>query len=89
MWTKTANAILRALDSDAPSAASLEVARKFLADQGTTLDALRQWTANPLGFNPSDLPKFGPDDEDDPGAPAEADDALRRVPPFEDSDSND
>lgn len=86
MWSKTARAILRALDSEEPSAASLEVARKFMADNNTTMDAIRDWHRSPLGSFTGRLPKF--DDTDDVTEPTRETDPLRVVPPFAPTDSN-
>lgn len=80
MWHKTARAILRALDSEEPSAASLEVARKFMADNGTTMDAIRDWQGSPLGIM-GPLPTFDDDPIESTGEPTEAD-PLRAVPDF-------
>lgn len=87
-WTLMADAVLRALEADAPSAASLEVARKWLEANSVTLDAIRSWDRGPLGFH-GPLPTFSDDgdkgDQDgSDGAPLA--DPLRRIPPFADAE---
>lgn len=91
MWTLTADAVLHALKADAPSAASLEVARKFLADNGCSLDTLRDWRMLGAGFfDPKQLPKFDDDNADDAIAPSSntSTDPLKDVPPFADTDND-
>lgn len=88
MWGKTALAILRVLDSEDPKSAALEVARKFLSDNNTTVDAIRDWRSSPLGDLARAMPKFDDDDETTAGPSAE-ENPLRVVPPFASTDSND
>lgn len=84
-WTLMADAVLRALEADAPSASSLEVARKWLEANNTTLDTIRDWRRGALGFD-GPLPTFHDDDDDNSdqgsGGAAPLADALRHVPPF-------
>lgn len=77
-WTLMADAVLRSLEADSPSASALEVGRKFLADNGATIDAIRDWRGS-LGVDPASLPTFDDSDEDgDSSMPS----ALRTVPGF-------
>jgi hypothetical protein len=64
MWMRTAQVIMAALDADeAPSAAVLDSARKFLHDQSTNLDSLRAWSSTLGLLGITNLPTFS--DEDD------------------------
>lgn len=81
-WTLMADAILRALEVDEPSAASLEVARKWLDANGVTLDTLRDWRRGIGAYGP--LPTFSDDDDtDEQTSGGGSNDALAKVPPFE------
>jgi len=81
-WTLMADAILRGLEAGEPSASMLDVARRWLSENGVTLSALRDWRSDGLG-NYGPLPVFN-DDDDEGGQqrPASADPALTKVPPF-------
>ncbi|OJU31999.1 MAG: hypothetical protein BGN99_03445 [Alphaproteobacteria bacterium 65-37] len=61
-WALMADAVERALTAEEPSAASLEVARKWLDANGVTLEVLQSWRRNGLGFV-GPLPTFNDDDE--------------------------
>lgn len=84
MWKKTANAILRALDADEPSASCLEVARKFMADNEATISQIREWSGSPLGNLVDALPTFTDDDDSDlrPSNQAQQAEHLRNVADF-------
>lgn len=88
MWELTASAVLRALSTDTPSAAALEVSRKFLADNDCTVATLRSWRETPLGFDPTSLPKFEEDNAEsgqtENGSPDNA--AMTSVAPFAPAD---
>ena len=88
MWEKTASAITRALDCETPTAASLEVARKFLADNQTTMDKIRGWQKHPLGFDPARLPTFDDTDDYESGDTPAAVNPLRTIAPFAPTDSD-
>jgi hypothetical protein len=82
-WVLMADAVVRALEAEAPSAASLEVARKWLEANGCTLDTLRDWRRGPT-FEPGELPTFNDDDEDVSNcAPDSVPPALKIIPPFD------
>lgn len=86
-WQLLADAMLRSLESEAPSAASLECVRKFLADNGCTADTLMLWRSGGLGFDPGSLPTFSDDEGGKQGGSAASDKAaLMRVPPFAPAD---
>lgn len=75
--------MLRSLESDAPSAASLEAVRKFLADNGCTADTLMLWRSGGLGFDPNSLPTFSDGDDGKQCESAASDKAaLADVAPF-------
>jgi hypothetical protein len=82
-----ADAVLRSLEADAPSAAALEVARKFMADNGCTAEALMRWRGG-SGIDPGSLPRFSDDDDDEEqqASGSAVDDALNTVPPFAPAD---
>lgn len=86
-WLLMADAVLRSLQVDQPSASALDVARRWLDSNGTNLAALQQW-AGGLGFDPNLLPQFGDEDNSDQGGGGEASlaDPLRHVPPFADAE---
>ena len=82
-----ASAILRALEAETPSAATLNAARAFLNDNGVTLEVLRAWRRGP-GFDPSTLPTFNddPDAYENGDTPAEVN-PLRTIAPFAPTDA--
>lgn len=80
-WLLMANAVLRSLQDEKPSASTLDVARRWLDSNGVTLETLQSWRGE-LGFDPSSLPRFDDADEHSDSGDAPGDDALKRVPPF-------
>jgi hypothetical protein len=76
-WERMATAVLRSLETEAPTAATLEAARKWLADNEITLATLSNLRggALPAGLT---LPTF----TDDEQAASGRDPALTSVPPF-------
>jgi hypothetical protein len=85
-WMLMADSVLRVLQSDEPpSASQLEVVRKWLDQNGVTLDSLIRWRGG-LGFDPNMLPTFndseGDTAHDDTAAEPKQGDALRRIVPF-------
>lgn len=85
-WLLMANAVLKSLQADQPSAATLDTARRWLDSNGVTLEALQAWRGG-LGFD-GPLPVFNDDDDDmnsgssSGSSDGAATDPLRRVVPF-------
>ncbi len=80
-WELMADAILRALEVEAPSAATLSAARQFLKDNDVTLSVLRDWRRG-VGIDYATLPTFNDaDDYEDNGSSREAN-PLKTIAPF-------
>ncbi len=81
---KTVEGALAAVSVEKPTASSLQAARSILSENGVNLGTLASLRGgrSPLGALANALPMFKDEDDLSDGRHAQADDALRNVPPF-------
>jgi hypothetical protein len=86
-WKLLADAVVRTLEAENPSASALAVALRFLEANGVTLSVLQSWRDNGLGGLV--LPKFSDDDDSEQNSGGATDNAaLATVPPFAPADED-